>query len=256
MTRQLLDLFRHDLLDLFSNDLIAFIASSAILVAYHVFLRYKLKRDPAYTVHGVNSLARAAWVENVMLSKTNKDILAVQTLRNAIMGPTFLASTAALLIVGTLTLSGQGDKLTETWHALNVFGSKHTELWQAKVLLMMLNFMIAFFSFSMAIRLFIHVGFMINVPVSPAHHPVSPKNVAIYLNRAGAYHSVGMRAYYFSVPLVFWLFGPHFMLLATIVLIGVLFSIDRAPRSLAEDYKDAVIARPDNTTPDRKPHKE
>ena len=256
MTRQLLDLFRHDLLDLFSNDLIAFIASSAILVAYHVFLRYKLKRDPAYTVHGVNSLARAAWVENVMLSKTSKDILAVQTLRNAIMGPTFLASTAALLIVGTLTLSGQGDKLTETWHALNVFGSKHTELWQAKVLLLLLNFMIAFFSFSMAIRLFIHVGFMINVPVSPAHHPVSPKNVAIYLNRAGAYHSVGMRAYYFSVPLVFWLFGPHFMLLATIVLIGVLYTIDRAPLSLAEDYKDTVIATSDSARSRPASHKE
>ena len=94
MTRQLLDLFRHDLLDLFSNDLIAFIASSAILVAYHVFLRYKLKRDPAYTVHGVNSLARAAWVENVMLSKTSKDILAVQTLRNSTMAATLMAGAA------------------------------------------------------------------------------------------------------------------------------------------------------------------
>jgi len=251
MPRQLLDLFRHDLLDLFSNDLIAFLASSAILVAYHLFLRYKMRRNPAYTVQGVNMLARTAWVENIMASKGAKDVMAVQTLRNAIMGPTFLASTAALLIVGTLTLSGQGDKLTETWHALNVFGSRHTELWQAKVLLMLLNFMIAFFSFSMAIRLFIHVGFMINVPVSPARHPVLPQHVAIYLNRAGNYHSVGMRAYYFSVPLVFWLFGPHFMLLATIVLTGILYTIDRAPRALAEDYQDTVIA-----APEARPHKE
>jgi len=41
---------------------------------------------------------------------------------------------------------------------------------------------------------------------------------------------LGMRAYYFSVPLVFWLFGPHFMLAASIVLIAVLYHVDRTPR--------------------------
>jgi uncharacterized membrane protein len=39
-----------------------------------------------------------------------------------------------------------------------------------------------------------------------------------------------MRAYYFSVPLVFWLFGPHFMLAATVVLLAVLYHVDRTPK--------------------------
>jgi uncharacterized membrane protein len=222
--------------ELFSNDLLSFALSALMLIAYHVFLRYKLRGDPAYTIHGVNALVRNAWVENIM-NGSNKDIMAVQTLRNAIMGPTFLASTAALLIVGTLTLTGQGDKLSDTWHVLNVFGAKHQELWQAKILLLLLDFMVAFFSFTMAIRLFIHVGFMINVPLSMHHKPISARHVAIYLNRAGAYHSLGMRAYYFAVPLVFWLFGPHLMLLASMVLVAVMFSIDRTPQVLADDYR-------------------
>lgn len=222
--------------ELFSNDLLSFALSALMLFAYHAFLRYKLRRDPAYTIHGVNNLVRNAWVENVMNSGS-KDIMAVQTLRNAIMGPTFLASTAALLIVGTLTLTGQGDKLTDTWHVLNVFGAKHQELWQAKVLLLLLDFMVAFFGFTMAIRLFIHVGFMINVPLSMENKPVSARHVAIYLNRAGSYHSIGMRAYYFAVPLVFWLFGPHLMLFATMLLVVVLFVIDRTPQVLADDYR-------------------
>jgi uncharacterized membrane protein len=46
-----------------------------------------------------------------------------------------------------------------------------------------------------------------------------------------------MRAYYFLVPLVFWLFGPHFMLLATVSLIFVLYRIDRAPKILEKDYR-------------------
>jgi len=72
--------------ELFSNDLLSFASSALMLIAYHAFLRYKLKRDPAYTIHGVNALVRSAWVENIMNSG-NRDIMAVQTLRNAIMGP-------------------------------------------------------------------------------------------------------------------------------------------------------------------------
>jgi uncharacterized membrane protein len=222
-------------LEIFSNDLLSFAISAALLLAYHLFLSYKLKRDAAYTIHGVNALARSAWVENIMKSG-DKEILAVQTLRNAIMGPTFLASTAVLLIVGTLTLSGQTDKLEETWHVLDVYGAKHPALWQTKVILLVLDFLVAFFGFTMAIRLFIHVGFMINVPLSMNHRPIAPAHVAMHLNRAGSFHSIGMRAYYFAVPLLFWLFGPHFMLGSTVVLIAVMFRIDRTPQVLAEDY--------------------
>lgn len=223
------------LFQIFSSDLISFAFSAALMLAYHLFLRHKLARDSAYTIHGVNALARSAWVENIMKSG-DKDILAVQTLRNAIMGPTFLASTAVLLLIGTLTLSGQTDKLEATWHVLNVYGAKHPELWQTKVILLLLDFLVAFFSFIMAIRLFIHVGFMISVPLSMNHRPISPEHVAMHLNRAGSYHSIGMRAYYFAVPLLFWLFGPHFMLGSTVILVGVMFHIDRTPQVLADDY--------------------
>jgi len=216
------------------NDILSLVASGLILGGYHLFLLSRLRRDRAYTIQAVNALARTAWVENVMRSG-DKDILAVQTLRNAIMGPTFLASTAVLLIVGTLTLSGQGDKLGESWQALNLFGARHAGLWQAKVLCLVLDFMAAFFSFAMAIRLFIHVGFMINVPMAPGREPISPRQVALHLHRAGAFHSIGMRAYYLSVPLVLWLFGPHLMLLGSAVLVPVLFQLDRAPVPPAGD---------------------
>ncbi len=92
----------------------------------------------------------------------------------------------------------------------------------------------------MAIRIYNHVGYMINVPFSLNHKAITPQHVALHLNRGGNYYYIGMRAFYFLVPLVFWLFGPHFMLVATIGLIMVLYRIDRAPRVLAEDYREAV----------------
>ena len=97
--------------------------------------------------------------------------------------------------------------------------------------------LVAFFSFAQAIRLYHHVGYMINVPMTMKHRAFTPPHVALHLNRAGSFYAAGMRAYYVAVPLVFWLFGPHFMLLSTIVLIPILFYLDRAPKALADDYR-------------------
>jgi uncharacterized membrane protein len=223
-------------MNMLANDVYGAAASFALLVAYHAFLRIKLRRDPLYTIQAVNAFARAAWVETVMTTGS-KDVLAVQTLRNSIMGATFLSSTSVLLIIGVLTLSGQGENLGTVWHSLNIFGATHAELWLTKLLALLLDMLVAFFSFAQAIRLFHHVGYMINVPVSKKHHAFTPDHVALHLNRAGMFYALGMRAYYVSVPLVFWLFGPHFMLLSTAVLIPILFYLDRAPKALADDFR-------------------
>ncbi len=212
----------------YAGDFAGLVASGLLLLAYHVYLRYRLRRDPHYTVQGVNHAARTAWVHHIMNNDGNA-ILGVQTLRNSTMAATFLASTAVLLIMGTLTLSGQSDKLADSWHMLNAVGSLHPGLWVAKLLLLVVDFFIAFFSFSMAVRLFNHVGYQVTLPASYRPAVITPDKVAIHLNRAGAYYSLGMRAYYFSVPLVFWLFGPHLMLIAAVILIAVLYHIDRAP---------------------------
>jgi len=98
------------------------------------------------------------------MANSSKDVLAIQTLRNSTMAATFLASTAVLLILGTLTLSGQGAQFTNTWHGLNVAGTTAPELWVIKLLLFVLDFFVAFFSFSISIRIFNHVGYMINIP--------------------------------------------------------------------------------------------
>jgi uncharacterized membrane protein len=219
----------------YQADLTAFMGSALLLAAYHLYLRMRVRRNPAYTVQAVNRIARTAWVARIM--KDGEGILAVQTLRNSTMAATFLASTAVLLIIGVLTLSEQGDRFGSTWHALNLFGARQPELWLTKLLALLLDLFVAFFAFSMSIRVFNHVGYMINVPHGRGHKAISPAHVAAHLNRAGRFYSAGMRAYYFLVPLVFWLFGPHFMLLATLALIVVLYKIDRAPKLAEDDHR-------------------
>jgi uncharacterized membrane protein len=223
----------------FGNDLAAFTASIALLLVYHRFLAYKVKRNPAYSVQSVNVIARTAWVHSIM-NEGKQDVLPVQTFRNSTMASTFLASTSVLLIMGAMSLSGQADKLDSSWHALNVLGAKNAALWQIKLLLILIDLFFAFFSFSMSIRIFNHVGYMINVPPAMNKRMISPDHVAWHLNRAGYFFSIGMRSYHFLMPLVFWLFGPHFMLAGTLGLILVLYYVDRAPKLAEMDYGEEL----------------
>lgn len=227
----------HTLLVSFANDFASLLVTVLLIVAYHIFLRNKVKKDPAYTVQAINRIARTAWVDTIMADEKNA-VLAVQTLRNSTMAATFLASTSVLLIIGVLTLSEQGDKLEAHWHALNMVGAINPMLWMVKLLMLLLDLFVAFFGFSMAIRIYNHVGFMINVPVRLNHKMITPAHVATHLNRAGHFYSMGMRAYYYLVPMVFWLFGPHFMVVSTIVLLLALYRIDRAPKIMVLDYSD------------------
>jgi uncharacterized membrane protein len=213
-------------------DLIAFSVSALLVTVYYLFLRAKVRKNPTYTIHGVNEIARRLWVANV-IANPSKDIMAVQTLRNFIMGASLMASTATFLIVGTLTLSGQADNISRSWHVLNVVGTHAAELWIVKVMCLLLDFIVAFFAFAMAVRLINHVVFMLNILERDSHHALSEIGVARRLNRAGNLFAIGMRAFFFAVPLVFWLFGPPFLVVATIGLVIALYHLDRSERAAA-----------------------
>lgn len=211
-------------------ELLGFGISAALLLGYHLFLSARLRRNPHYTIQGVNRDARAAWVRHIMQDE-GRSVLAVQTLRNSTMSATFLASTAVLMLVATLSLIGQADAVTSVWHALNLAGPSQPGLWAVKVLFLVSDFFLAFFSFAMAVRLFNHIGYQINLPPEAPVGPASGEALIITLmNRAGAYYTLGMRAYYYAVPLVFWLFSPLLMLGATVILIGVLYVNDHIPQ--------------------------
>jgi len=212
-----------------ATDLICFVLSAAALLAYQLYLNWRTRRDPASSAQDAMLQVRAAWVESVM--REQRDILAVQTLRNSTMAASFMASTAILLIIGVLSLSAQGERLSGTWHVLNFWGNVSAEVWLFKLLTMLFDLLFAFFAFSMSVRLYHHIGYSINVPMIPQPEQTRVQRVVAQMNRAAAYYRIGMRAYYCIVPLLFWLFGPLQLLGSTVALIAFLYHLDRAPRN-------------------------
>ncbi|EXJ16567.1 DUF599 domain-containing protein [Imhoffiella purpurea] len=214
------------------EDASAVLISLSLILGYHLYLRLRLRHDSAYTIQSINKQARTSWVQSLM-DRPGQEVLAVQTLRNSTMAATFLASTAILLIMGVLNLMQQtdlGDSLLSSLHD----GQAQIRLGHLKLLALLVDFFWAFFCFSQALRMYNHVGYLINA--GPNRNPtISPSYVARLLNRSGHYYSLGMRSYYVSVPLVFWLFGSYALLLSSVALVVVLYHIDRSPEVDDED---------------------
>jgi uncharacterized membrane protein len=210
-------------------DIATLLACMGLIALYQSRLARRIKQNPSLTVQGMNIQARAAWVERVVAENKTLNTMAVQTLRNSTMAATLMASTAVLLIFGILNLMAGADKIGPLLRGINTWGSHEPGIWIFKLMVLIVDFFVAFFSFSLAVRGYHHAGYLVNVAPAKGRHGVTVQKVTHVLNRASSYYSVGMRAYYFSVPLVLWLFGPLWMLVATLALLAILNHLDHLP---------------------------
>jgi uncharacterized membrane protein len=215
-------------------EISAYLTSFILIGSYHLYMRNRLRRERLHTIQSVNTLARTAWVENIMSDKSN-GILAVQTLRNSTMAATFLASTAILLIMCVLNLihNTTGDDFV--LNAVKDGVLRDSEFGKFRLAILLLSFFWAFFCFSMAVRMYNHVGYIINATNSKRKFFPSTDYVSYLLNRSGRYYSMGMRSYFISVPLIFGLFNDFYLIAASVLLVAVLHLIDRTP-----DYQSAA----------------
>lgn len=195
-----------------------------LLAVYHLALWRRVRRRPLDTAFGLARHTRSQWVALVMGER--RDVLGVQTLRNWTMAATFLASTAMLIALGTLSLAATADFSAGVTRLLTFVGAAGATYWQLKLLVLAGGFLFAFFNFALALRYFNHAGFAVALPADRDPR-ITPEIVAHGLNRGVLHYTLGMRAYYLAVPLALWLFGPELFVAAAAVTVGVLRGLDR-----------------------------
>lgn len=194
--------------------------SFALLLGYHLRLRWVLLHRPSDTAYGRHRIVRRQWLRRY--AGGNHNLLAVHTLRNWIMSATFLASTAILIALGLLGFGFTGDHLTGFANELNMLGTQNTPILLLKLLLLAITYLAAFFCFSLSVRSFIHSGFEMNLPAK-----IKPYDAwSGELEKGALFYFAGLRCFYFSIPLALWLLGPLWMLAAVIVLILLLMLLD------------------------------
>ncbi|KQJ95396.1 uncharacterized protein LOC100832465 [Brachypodium distachyon] len=209
----------------------------AVMAGYHLWLLLRIRRRPATTVIGINAINRRIWVRHIMEDASGKNgVLAVQTMRNAIMASSVLATVAITLssLVAALMASGAAhglfsrrDDVGDGNSNIIVLGATGEVALSAKFLAILICFLVAFLLNVQSIRYYSHTGTLINVPLRAHRRPgLAVDYVTGTLNRGSYFWSLGVRAFYFSCPVFLWLFGPIPMFAACVAMVCTLYFLD------------------------------
>ncbi|KAK7358186.1 hypothetical protein VNO77_00110 [Canavalia gladiata] len=190
-----------------------------VLGIYHVWFLYTIIRHPSRTVIGLNAQSRYQWVLSIMADPLKNGVLGVQTIRNNIMASTLLATTAITLssLIGVFASNETDTKL--------VYGNKTSLNSSIKRLCISLCFLVAFLCNMQSIRYYAHVSFLITTPALKGKKDFIAY-VAKTLNRGSYSWSLGLRAFYLSIPLVLWIYGPIPMFACCCLTSFILYFLD------------------------------
>ncbi|MFN3303384.1 MAG: DUF599 family protein [Roseateles sp.] len=193
----------------------------AVLAGYEVLLWLQQRRGPQRSAPARHAGLREVWFRMVSAQK-GAELLAVQTLRNSLMSATLLASTAALALMGTVTLAAPSLHGLDAVAGLGGIGPRLV----LELVLLVLLFA-SLVSSLMAVRLYNHAGFIGGMPVEAAERSRWTDAGARYVRRAGLLYGVALRQLVLVVPVVAAILLPAAGPVAAVLVAGVLYSLDR-----------------------------
>ncbi|XP_057503705.1 uncharacterized protein LOC130787330 [Actinidia eriantha] len=219
------------------------------MVAYHVWLWHKVRTQPLTTIIGANAIGRRLWVSAMIKDNDKKNILAVQTLRNTIMGSTLMATTSILLCSGLAAVISSTYSVKKPLNDA-VYGAHGEFMVALKYVTLLLIFLFSFLCHSLSIRFINQVNFLINCPPQDEDHiginmVTSPHYISDLLEKGFTLNTVGNRLFYSALPLLLWIFGPVLVFLCSVTVVPLLYNLDfvfRNPNANANAKVDDKVA--------------
>ena len=195
-------------------------ATAAVLVGYEISLALAQRRRPHRMARTAHANLREDWFVAVSNQK-GSEILAVQTLRNAVMSASITTSTSALGLMGTVTLS------VPSFHEFGtgVFPNFTPRLAMELMLLALL--FASLVSSVMAVRYYNHAGFVGGMPVDSEARKQWAQAGTLYVRKAGVLYSWGLRQLVLVAPVVAFILHPAAGPVAALLVASVLFGFDR-----------------------------
>ena len=195
----------------------------AILVLYEGTLLLVQQRNPARLARLAHADLREEWLA-ALSAHPGSEVLAVQTLRNSLMAATMTASTAALGLMGAVTLAA--PSLTLANSTFDDAGSAHFTARLALELVLMTLLFSSLVCSAMAARYYNHAGFICAMPVnSQARQRWAPIG-AVYLRRAGLLYSWGLRNLLMVAPILAFIVYPWAGPAAAVIVVAALVAFD------------------------------
>jgi hypothetical protein len=195
------------------------------LAAYELRLRWAERHNPEGVARSTHLRLRSEWVD-ALSQHRGSEIVAVQAIRNSLMSATINGSTAALALMGSVSLMAAGAPPhgRPSWQP-----GEPLQLLGAIELLLVTTLFAAFVCSAMAMRYYNHASYATSLPVGSAERERRLPLARYHLQRAGILYSWGLRCFLFVAPLVAGLIHPLLMPPAALALLLVLRAFDHAP---------------------------
>lgn len=209
---------------------------------YHMWLWHRVRTQPHTTIIGINASGRRNWVAHMIKDNEKKNILAVQSLRNTIMGSTLMATTCILLCSGLAAVISSTYSVKKPLND-TVYGAHGEFMVVLKYVTLLTIFIFSFFCHSLSIRFINQVNILINTPQDPMSL-VTPEYLHELLEKGFILNTVGNRLFYAAIPLLLWIFGPVLVFLCSLTLVPVLYNLDLT-FSCGKKGNKEVVENPD-----------
>lgn len=201
---------------------LATLATVVLLFGYEALMAIAQRQRPDRIARSAHAALREDWFTAVSQHQ-GSELLAVQTLRNALMSATMTASTAVLGLMGTVTLAAP------SLHAGFGEAAALPSITPRLVLeLLLLTLLFASLVCSaMAVRYYTHAGFISGMPVESVARQRWALAGAAYVRRAGLLYSWGLRHLILVAPILASLLHPFAGPVAAVLVVAVLWGFDR-----------------------------
>ena len=208
-------------------DALALAAFFALWVGYAWFAKAWGRRKPSLLA--TTNRYRRYW----MAQASSRDPRMLDGLINQSLSqtPAFFSSTSILVIGGLFALLGTTEKASELMSEIPFAQTTSLLVFEIKVLVLIAIFVYAFFRFSWCMRQYTFLALVIGAMPSPEDFQSGQYDRDRYVDRAAAMVGAaadsfndGLRAYYFSFAAMAWFVSPLAMLVATALVVMILYS--------------------------------
>ncbi len=208
-------------------DWLALVGFFTLWVGYAWFAKVWGQRRPSLLA--TTNRYRAYWMRQATARDPRMlDGLITQSLSQT---PSFFSSTAILVIGGLFAVLGTTEKATELMSEIPFAQSTPLIVFEFKVLVLIGIFVYAFFRFSWCMRQYTFVALVIGSMPPPEDFDSGKFDRTVYADRAAAMVGAaaesfndGLRAYYFSFAALAWFISPVAMVMATGLVVLILYS--------------------------------
>ena len=220
-----------DLIELLPwTDWAALAAYLGVWLGYVLFARRRGEQRPS--VLATTNAIRRQW----MLQATHRDVRVVDgvVIQNLSSSPSFFASTTILIIGGLLAVLGTTERASELVREIPFAAHTSVLVFDLKIVLLLMIYVYAFFRFTWSMRQYTFGALM--VAAAPEAETLDAQGAEgeawrqAFADRAGRVVGMaaetfndGLRAYYFAFAAIGWFFSPVVFVLATGVVVYILY---------------------------------